>query len=51
MPDDPPIRLAYDRGTVLVTGGPRGFDFTSLPGVLFDPRTSTTRRLPLSAIF
>jgi superfamily II DNA or RNA helicase len=43
MADDAPITLAYDRGTVLLGGGPRGFDFLSLPGVLFDPRTSTHR--------
>lgn len=38
-----PIRLSYDRGTVLVAGGPPGFDLLDLPGVLFDPRTSTYR--------
>ena len=37
------VHLAYDRGTVLVSGGPAGFDYTLLPGVLFDPRTSTFR--------
>jgi superfamily II DNA or RNA helicase len=41
MPDA--IRLSYDRGTVLVAGGPPGFDYTGLPHVLFDPRTSTFR--------
>ena len=40
---DAPIQLTYDRGTVVVTGGPQGFNFQSLPGVLFDPRTSTHR--------
>jgi superfamily II DNA or RNA helicase len=40
---DKPIHLSYDRGTVVVTGGPDGFDFQSLSGVLFDPRTSTHR--------
>ena len=35
--------MTYDRGTVVVTGGPDGFNFQSLPGVLFDPRTSTHR--------
>src|SRR5689334_11992848 len=39
----PPLHLAYDRGTVLVSGGPPGFDYATLPGVLFDPRTSTWR--------
>src|SRR5262245_7354520 len=38
-----PISLSYDRGTVLVTGGPPGFVFSTLPGVVFDPRTSTHR--------
>jgi superfamily II DNA or RNA helicase len=38
-----PLHLAYDRGTVLVTQGPPGFDYASLPGVLFDPRTSAYR--------
>ena len=37
------LRLAYDRATVVVSGGPPGFDYTSLPGVLFDPRTSLYR--------
>jgi superfamily II DNA or RNA helicase len=37
------ISLSYDRGTVLLADGPRGFDFTTLPGVLFDPRTSAYR--------
>ncbi|OWK38006.1 DEAD/DEAH box helicase family protein [Fimbriiglobus ruber] len=43
MSTDAPIALSYDRGTVLVAQGPPGFDFTALPGVLFDPRTSTHR--------
>ena len=42
MPDLP-IQLTYDRGTVVVSDGPEGFVFQSLPGVLFDPRTSTHR--------
>ena len=40
---DEPIQLTYNRGTVVVGGGPEGFEFQSLPGVLFDPRTSTHR--------
>jgi superfamily II DNA or RNA helicase len=40
---DLPVTLSYDRGTVVVSGGPPGFVFTELPGVLFDPRTSTHR--------
>ena len=40
---DFPVALAYDRGTVLVTGGPPGFVFDTLPGVVFDPRTSAHR--------
>lgn len=40
---DTPISLSYDRGTVLLTDGPAGYDFTQLPGVLFDPRTSAYR--------
>src|SRR6266545_4746627 len=40
---DSPVSLSYDRGTVVVTGGPPGFIFDTLPGVLFDPRTSTHR--------
>jgi len=42
MTDDP-LHLAYDRGTVVITAGPAGFDYASLPGVLFDPRTSAWR--------
>ena len=38
-----PVALSYDRGTVMVSGGPPGFVFDTLPGVLFDPRTSTHR--------
>lgn len=41
--DDSPIRLAYDRGTVVLADGPAGFNYNSLPGVLFDPRTGTHR--------
>jgi superfamily II DNA or RNA helicase len=40
---DMPVSLSYDRGTVTVTGGPAGFVFSTLPGVVFDPRTSTHR--------
>jgi len=40
---DAPLTLTYDRGTVVIAGGPPGFDYQSLPGVLFDPRTSTHR--------
>ena len=42
MPAEP-LLLAHDRGTVTVAGGPPGFVYPSLPGVLFDPRTSTHR--------
>jgi superfamily II DNA or RNA helicase len=38
-----PVSLGYDRGTVTVTGGPPGFVFSTLPGVVFDPRTSAHR--------
>jgi superfamily II DNA or RNA helicase len=38
-----PVSLSYDRGTVVVTGGPHGFVFSTLPGVVFDPRTSAHR--------
>ena len=41
--DPLPFHLAHDRGTVLVAGGPPGFDLASLPGVLFDPRTAAFR--------
>ncbi len=41
--NDTPIVLSYDRGTVVVSGGPRGFAFEALPGVLFDPRTCKYR--------
>jgi superfamily II DNA or RNA helicase len=43
MTTDTPLTLAYDRGTVLVSGGPAQFEYTSLPGVLFDPRASVYR--------
>jgi superfamily II DNA or RNA helicase len=43
MPDDTPFELGYDRGTVIVAAGPPGFDHAVLPGVRFDPRTSTHR--------
>jgi superfamily II DNA or RNA helicase len=38
-----PISLTYDRGTVVVGDLPKDFDTTTLPGVLFDPRTSQYR--------
>jgi superfamily II DNA or RNA helicase len=41
MPE--PLLLAHDRGTVIVSGGPPGFVYQSLPGVLYDARTSTHR--------
>ena len=37
-----PIRLTFDGGTVVVTGG-RDEDRADLPGVAFDPRTRTER--------
>jgi superfamily II DNA or RNA helicase len=37
-----PIRLLFDGGTVVVTGG-RDDDRANLPGVSFDPRTRTER--------
>src|SRR3954467_4057431 len=40
---EPPLTLAYDRGTVVIASGPPGFNYNSLPGVLFDPRTMTHR--------
>ena len=40
---DSPLALGYDRGTVVVSGAPPGFNYNSLPGVLFDPRTMTHR--------
>ncbi len=44
MSDDvTPFELSYDRGTVLVAGGPPGFDHATLPGVRYDPRTLTHR--------
>jgi hypothetical protein len=46
---DMPVSLSYDRGTVLVTGGPPGFVFSTLPGVVFDPRTSTAPRGDITA--
>ncbi len=33
MSDDTAFALSYDRGTVLVAGGPPGFDYATLPGV------------------
>ena len=38
-----PLRLAHDRATLVVSGGPPGFAYASLPGVLFDPRTNLHR--------
>lgn len=43
MSDATPFELSYDRGTVLVAGGPAGFDHATLPGVRYDPRTGTHR--------
>ncbi len=43
MDSESPLLLSYDRGTVLVAGGPSGFEYPSLPGVLYDPRTSAYR--------
>jgi superfamily II DNA or RNA helicase len=40
---DSPVSLTYDRGTVLLADGPVGFDFSTLPGALFDGRTGTHR--------
>ena len=40
---DTPVILTFDRATILLSGGIAGYDFNSLPGVLFDPRTSTFR--------
>ena len=37
-----PLRLTFDGGTVVVTGG-RDEDRANLPGVAFDPRTRTQR--------
>lgn len=38
-----PLHLAYDAGTIIVSAGPAGFEYTNLPGVLFDPRQSVYR--------
>lgn len=38
-----PLALTYDRGTVVISSGPPDFNYNSLPGVLFDPRTGTHR--------
>lgn len=38
-----PVRLTYDRGTIVVQGGPEGFELTHLPGVRYDPRTQAYR--------
>ena len=44
MSSDPdPLHLAYDAGTIIVSAGPSGFDYASLPGVRFDERTSVFR--------
>ena len=40
---DSPLTLSYDGGTVVVSDGPPGFVYHSLPNVLFDPRTMTHR--------
>src|SRR5262245_35069922 len=37
-----PLRLSFEGGTVVVTGG-REEDRANLPGVAFDPRTRTQR--------
>ena len=37
------IVLTYDRGTVVASDGPPGFNYITLPGVLFDPRTGKHR--------
>lgn len=42
MPDEP-IELSYDRGTVLIRGGPSDYAFSRLPGVRFDERTNGHR--------
>jgi len=38
-----PVVLTYDRGTVVAAGGPAEFNYNTLPGVLFDPRTGQHR--------
>jgi superfamily II DNA or RNA helicase len=38
-----PLRITHDRGTLVLTGGPPEFEYTELPHVLYDPRTSTHR--------
>jgi superfamily II DNA or RNA helicase len=40
---DEPIELLTDRGTVLLRGGPSGFEFGRLPGVRYDERTGCHR--------
>jgi superfamily II DNA or RNA helicase len=42
VPDEP-IELSYDRGTVLIRGGPPDYAFARLPGVRFDERTNGHR--------
>lgn len=42
MPNTP-LSLSYDRGTLLLAGGPPGFDFDTLPGVAQDRRTGNFR--------
>lgn len=37
------IVLTHDRGTVVVSSGPPGFNYNTLPGVLFDPRSGVHR--------
>jgi superfamily II DNA or RNA helicase len=38
-----PLSLTHDRGTVVIADGPADFNYNTLPGVLFDPRTGTHR--------
>jgi superfamily II DNA or RNA helicase len=40
---DETLLLTYDRGTVVAAGGAPGFNYNSLPGMLFDPRTGLHR--------
>jgi len=42
--DEPiPIEVSAERGTVVVGGGTPGFDFSTLPGLKFDPRSGGWR--------
>jgi superfamily II DNA or RNA helicase len=40
---DSPLVLTAEGGTVVISGGPPGFNYNSLPHVLFDPRTMKHR--------